>query len=138
MVAFLALGAGVETFATLALATDWPQWRGPERTNISKPTVSAAVDRLVKARLVQPAGERPGRRGRTPLAFTVDSAAGYVIGVDIGSTRLRMAAIDIGTNSMRLMVAEPLKKASPVQRGRITSPTAPSIGSAIIALASSL
>src|SRR5690242_21961955 len=44
-----------------------------ERTNISKPTVSAAVDRLVKARLVQPAGERPGRRGRTPLAFTVDS-----------------------------------------------------------------
>jgi predicted NBD/HSP70 family sugar kinase len=66
-----------------------------ERTNISKPTVSAAVDRLVKARLVQPAGERPGRRGRTPLAFTVDSAAGYVIGVDIGSTRLRVAAIDI-------------------------------------------
>jgi predicted NBD/HSP70 family sugar kinase len=66
-----------------------------ERTNISKPTVSAAVDRLVRARLVQPAGERPGRRGRTPLAFTVDSAAGYVIGVDIGSTRLRMAAIDI-------------------------------------------
>ena len=65
------------------------------RTNISKPTVSAAVDRLVKARLVQPAGERPGRRGRTPLAFTVDSAAGYVIGVDIGSTRLRVAAIDI-------------------------------------------
>jgi outer membrane protein assembly factor BamB len=38
MVAFLALGAGVETFATLALATDWPQWRGPERTNISKET----------------------------------------------------------------------------------------------------
>jgi predicted NBD/HSP70 family sugar kinase len=65
------------------------------RTSISKPTVSAAVDRLVKARLVRPAGERPGRRGRTPLAFTVDSAAGYVIGVDIGSTRLRAAAIDI-------------------------------------------
>jgi predicted NBD/HSP70 family sugar kinase len=65
------------------------------RTSISKPTVSAAVDRLVKARLVRPGGERPGRRGRTPLAFTVDSAAGYVIGVDIGSTRLRAAAIDI-------------------------------------------
>src|SRR4051812_23917845 len=65
------------------------------RTRISKPTVSAAVDRLVRARLVQPAGERPGRRGRTPLAFTVNSSAGYVIGVDIGSTHLRVEAIDI-------------------------------------------
>src|SRR4051794_24612445 len=58
------------------------------RTRISKPTVSAVVDRLVRARLVQPAGERPGRRGRTPLAFTVNSAAGDVIGIDIGSTRV--------------------------------------------------
>src|SRR4051794_24573068 len=65
------------------------------RTRISKPTVSAVVDRLVRARLVQPAGERPGRRGRTPLAFTVNSSAGYVIGVDIGSTHLRVEAIDI-------------------------------------------
>jgi predicted NBD/HSP70 family sugar kinase len=65
------------------------------RTRISKPTVSAVVDRLVRARLVEPAGERPGRRGRTPLAFTVNSAAGYVIGIDIGSTRLRVEAIDI-------------------------------------------
>ncbi len=72
-----------------------------ERTNISKPTVSAAVDRLVKAHLVQPAGERPGRRGRTPLAFTVNSAAGYVIGIDIGSTRLRMEAIDIYGERLR-------------------------------------
>ena len=60
-----------------------------ERTSISKPTVSAVVERLVAAELVQTAGERPGRRGRTPLAFTVNSAAGIVVGVDIGSTRLR-------------------------------------------------
>src|SRR3954452_14576552 len=66
-----------------------------ERTNISKPTVSAVVDRLVSAHLVQAAGERPGRRGRTPLAFTVNSAAGFVIGIDIGSTRLGVVAVDI-------------------------------------------
>src|SRR5262247_1187457 len=66
-----------------------------ERTNISKPTVSAVVERLVRARLVQPAGERPGRRGRTPIAFVVDSSAGFVVGVDIGSTRLRIAAANI-------------------------------------------
>jgi predicted NBD/HSP70 family sugar kinase len=66
-----------------------------ERTRISKPTVSAVVNRLVQARLVQEAGERPGRRGRTPIAFTVDSSAGFVVGVDIGSTALRVAAVDI-------------------------------------------
>src|SRR3954469_19785508 len=84
------------------------------RTGISKPTVSAVVDRLVRARLVQPAGERPGRGGGTPpalpvkapagrggggrappLAFTVNASAGYVIGIDIGSTRLRVEAVDI-------------------------------------------
>ena len=72
-----------------------------ERTNISKPTVSAAVDRLMRAHLVEPAGERPGRRGRTPLAFTVNSAAGYVIGIDIGSTRLRVEAVDIYGERLR-------------------------------------
>jgi predicted NBD/HSP70 family sugar kinase len=65
------------------------------RTRISKPTVSAVVERLVDARLVQPAGERPGRRGRTPIAYVVDSAAGFVVGVDLGSTVLRVAATNI-------------------------------------------
>jgi predicted NBD/HSP70 family sugar kinase len=73
------------------------------RTGLSKPTVSAAVERLVQAHLVKPAGERPGRRGRTPLAFTVDSAAGFVIGVDLGSTRLRVAAVDIYGERLRAL-----------------------------------
>ena len=72
-----------------------------ERTNISKPTVSAVVERLVAAGLVHSAGERPGRRGRTPLAFTVNSAAGFVVGVDIGSTHLRVAAVDIYGGALR-------------------------------------
>ncbi len=65
------------------------------RTGISKPTVSAVVNRLVQAELVQPAGERPSGRGRTPLAFVVNEAAGIVVGVDVGSTTLRVAATDI-------------------------------------------
>src|SRR3954468_12740830 len=39
------------------------------RTNLSKPTVSAVVDRLEKADLVHATGERPGRRGRKPMAY---------------------------------------------------------------------
>ncbi|HWM09300.1 MAG TPA: ROK family transcriptional regulator [Solirubrobacteraceae bacterium] len=65
------------------------------RTGISKPTVSAVVSRLVQGHLVQPVGERTGRRGRAPVAFTVNSAAGFVVGVDVGSTVLRVAAADI-------------------------------------------
>ncbi len=76
------------------------------RTNISKPTVSAVVERLVDAHLVQAAGERPGRPGRTPLAFVVDSTAGFVVGVDIGSTRLRLAAVDIYGEPLRELELE--------------------------------
>ena len=66
-----------------------------ERTGISKPTVSAAVARLVRARLVHPAGERTGRRGRAPVAFVVDAAAGFVVGLDVEGSVLRIAATDI-------------------------------------------
>jgi len=78
IVASLALGAGVATFATLAVATDWPQWRGPERTNISKETglldqwpddgpkladeVLAAVASVVRDEEREPAGAVDGRR----------------------------------------------------------------------------
>jgi predicted NBD/HSP70 family sugar kinase len=66
-----------------------------ERTGISKPTVSAAVARLVRAHLVHAAGERTGRRGRSPVAFVVDAAAGFVVGADIEGSVLRIAATDI-------------------------------------------
>jgi predicted NBD/HSP70 family sugar kinase len=66
-----------------------------ERTSLSKPTVSGVVDRLVQGRLVHAVGGRPGRRGRTPMAYAVNAAAGFVVGVDIGSENLRAAATDI-------------------------------------------
>src|SRR5262245_21168899 len=65
------------------------------RTSLSKPTVSEAVSRLVSARLVHPTGERSGRRGRAPMAYAVNRAAGFVVGVDVGGTNLRVAASDI-------------------------------------------
>jgi predicted NBD/HSP70 family sugar kinase len=64
-------------------------------TGLSKPTVSDAVRRLVHARLVHPAGRRSGRPGRTPVCYAVDAGAGFVVGVDLGGTNLRVAATDI-------------------------------------------
>src|SRR5213592_2678985 len=64
-------------------------------TNLSKPTVSAAVSRLEQGGLVRAAGRRGGQRGRKPQAYIVSSRAGFVVGGDIGGTNLRVAAADL-------------------------------------------
>jgi predicted NBD/HSP70 family sugar kinase len=65
------------------------------RTNLSKPTVSAAVSRLEQAQLVHAAGTRPGHRGRKPIAYVVSDRAGFVVGGDIGGSNVRVAAADL-------------------------------------------
>ena len=64
-------------------------------TNLSKPTVGAAVSRLEPAGLVHAAGIRPGQRGRSPVAYVVSDQAGFVVGGDIGGTNVRVAASDL-------------------------------------------
>jgi predicted NBD/HSP70 family sugar kinase len=64
-------------------------------TNLSKPTVSAAVSRLEQGGLVHAAGMRAGQRGRKPVAYVVSSRAGFVIGTDIGGSNVRVAAADL-------------------------------------------
>jgi predicted NBD/HSP70 family sugar kinase len=64
-------------------------------TNLSKPTVSAAVSRLEHAGLVHAAGRRTGQRGRKPVAYVVSAQAGFVVGGDIGGSNVRVAASDL-------------------------------------------
>src|ERR1700757_4420163 len=64
-------------------------------TNLSKPTVSAAVSRLEQGGLVRAAGTRTGQRGRKPVAYVVSSRAGFVVGGDIGGANVRVAAADL-------------------------------------------
>src|SRR5579864_4871833 len=64
-------------------------------TNLSKPTVSAAVSRLEQEGLVRAAGRRAGQRGRQPVAYVVNSRAGFVVGGDIGGSNVRVAAADL-------------------------------------------
>jgi predicted NBD/HSP70 family sugar kinase len=65
------------------------------RTSLSKPTVSDAVRRLMQERLIRSAGMRSGKLGRSPISYVVDDAAGYVIGVDVGGTNIRIATVDL-------------------------------------------
>jgi predicted NBD/HSP70 family sugar kinase len=64
-------------------------------TSLSKPTVSAAVNRLEQGGLVHAAGRRAGQRGRNPVAYVVSSRAGFVVGGDIGGSNVRVAAADL-------------------------------------------
>jgi predicted NBD/HSP70 family sugar kinase len=64
-------------------------------TNLSKPTVSAAVSRLEQGGFVRAAGTRAGQRGRKPVAYVVSSRAGFVVGGDIGGSNVRVAAADL-------------------------------------------
>jgi predicted NBD/HSP70 family sugar kinase len=40
-------------------------------------------------------GQQHGRRGRSPMAYVVRDNAGFVVGVDIGGTNIRVGAADI-------------------------------------------
>ncbi len=64
-------------------------------TNLSKPTVSAAITRLEQEGLVRAAGRRGGQRGRKPVAYVVSQQAGFVVGADIGGANIRVAAADL-------------------------------------------
>ncbi len=64
-------------------------------TNLSKPTVSAAVSRLEQEGLVRAAGTRAGQRGRKPVSYVVSARAGFVVGGDIGGSNVRVAAADL-------------------------------------------
>jgi len=64
-------------------------------TELSKPTVSAAVSRLEQGGLIRATGRRTGQRGRSPIAYMVSKQVGFVVGVDIGGSNLRVAAADL-------------------------------------------
>jgi predicted NBD/HSP70 family sugar kinase len=64
-------------------------------TNLSKATVGAAIERLERAGIIRTAGQQHGRRGRSPVAYEIRGNAGFVLGIDIGGTKIRAAAADI-------------------------------------------
>jgi predicted NBD/HSP70 family sugar kinase len=66
-------------------------------TGISKPTVSAALANLEEAGLVRETGEMTvtAGRGRSAVLYEVNPDAGYVVGIDIGRSRIRVALADL-------------------------------------------
>ncbi|GAA2742803.1 ROK family transcriptional regulator [Kitasatospora cinereorecta] len=64
-------------------------------TGLSKPTASQLLARLEAAGLVVPVGTTAGGPGPNAQLYQVNPAAGYVAGVDVTSTHVRVAVADI-------------------------------------------
>src|SRR3954451_16428785 len=62
---------------------------------LSRPTVFAAMGRLVELGLVTDVGQRSGLPGRSASLYEVSAEAGLVVGIDIGGSNLRVALADV-------------------------------------------
>jgi predicted NBD/HSP70 family sugar kinase len=64
-------------------------------SGLSKPTVSLALATVEQAGLIQEAGQRLGRPGRSALLYEVRPEAGFVLGLDVGAQYVRGALADL-------------------------------------------
>ena len=62
---------------------------------LSRPTVFAAMGRLVELGLVTDVGQRSGLPGRSASLYEVSAEAGLVVGIDIGGSNLRVVLADV-------------------------------------------
>lgn len=65
------------------------------RLNLSKPTVSAAIQALAGLGYVVQVDSSQGSLGRSAAVFGLGQRAGYAVGLDIGVTRVRVRATDL-------------------------------------------
>lgn len=65
------------------------------RTGLSKPTISSAVVQLLERGLVRETGRGDNLQGRKSTLLEFNRTCSYVIGIDVGATRIRMALGDL-------------------------------------------
>jgi predicted NBD/HSP70 family sugar kinase len=66
-----------------------------EATGLSKPTISLALADLERCGLVRHVGQRTGNSGRAALLYEMRPEAGWVVGVDVGRSWLRVALANL-------------------------------------------
>jgi len=64
-------------------------------TGLSRSTVSARVDELIRAGVVAPAGASASSGGRPPARVAFNRVAGVVVGIDLGATHGTVAVCDL-------------------------------------------
>lgn len=71
-------------------------------TGVSRVTVSARVDALLRSDLVRYAGTESSSGGRPPAQITFNGDAGLVLAVDIGATRATVAVTNLAADVLRV------------------------------------
>src|SRR5271170_1351083 len=66
-----------------------------EATGLSKPTISLTLANLERSGLVRPVGRSSGNSGRAALLYEMRPEAGWVVGVDVGRSWLRIALANL-------------------------------------------
>lgn len=64
-------------------------------THLSKPVVLALVTELTESGLIRQQGQAGGRVGRSPDLYVANTRAGFIVGIDLGGTKLRAALADL-------------------------------------------
>ncbi len=64
-------------------------------TGLSKPTVSLALNGLLRAGLVHETGRSSGSKGPSAVLYELNPQSGSVVGIDVGAHWVRAAAADI-------------------------------------------
>jgi predicted ArsR family transcriptional regulator len=75
-------------------------------TGLSKQTISEVVDSFEQQALVRPIGRTSGNIGRTAVLYELSPEGGYVLGVDLGGSKLTVAIADISSKVL-LEATEP-------------------------------
>jgi len=65
-------------------------------SGLTAPTVSAAIASLQRRGLIKVLGDGASSGGRPPSLLEFNSQAGYIVGVDIGGSAVRLALADLG------------------------------------------
>ncbi|AUG80060.1 ROK family transcriptional regulator [Kitasatospora sp. MMS16-BH015] len=74
-------------------------------TGLSKPTASQLLARLESAGLVEPVGTTAGGPGPNAQLYQVNPASGYVAGLDVTPTRVKVAVADITGRTLAELTA---------------------------------
>jgi len=81
-------------------------------TGLSSATVSTVTGELIDDRLIAPAGQVDSGGGRPRVLLRVDPSYGYVLGVDVGETGVRVELFDLAMQN-RGTVVRPLASPRP-------------------------
>ncbi len=87
-----------------------------KKTKLSPPTVSVIIAELLEKGLILEVGKAPSTGGRRPRLLTFNPRAGYLIGIDIGSTKMLGGIVDLGGTVYRTIENPTIGPETPMNR----------------------